>query len=188
MLLKKLGYLALLGICGYSGYYLASTYQQPTPKQVAPDLEKPFFTAANVRAINYSQAGTRLHTLEAPFLEHYQARNETHFNEPLLHTFTQDQQKEWQVSSNFATLQGTNTLVMVGNVTMINLLPNAQIQTVTTDEITVDLNTRDFLSNSATKIIGHGFSSHANSAKGNFGSHNLQLTQQVQTIYDPKIN
>ncbi|MEI8611258.1 LPS export ABC transporter periplasmic protein LptC [Enterovibrio sp. Hal110] len=186
MMLQRLCIVALLGICSYAGYYLLGQHYLDTETQVTPDAEKPLFTGDDIKSTSYNEQGIRSYTLDSSHIEHYQKLDETHFNEPVLWTFSDGIAEEWRVSSNFAVLENGRYLVMTGRVRIFNLLPNAHIKVVTTDELTLDLTSRDFWSDKETEITGVGFQTHGQRVKGNFGSHQMELIEQVKSRYEQK--
>ncbi len=186
MIPNRLGMLTLLGICCVSGYYLFEQYYTNTPAQVTPDAEKPLFTADNISTTQYNESGVRNYNLHSIHLEYYKNRDETHFTQPILWTFFQGKEKEWRVTSDFAVLSNKHILAMSGNVKIYNLFPDAQITLITTDELTLDLSTRDFWSNSITEITGVRTFSRGERVKGNFGSHQMKMIEKVKSIYEAK--
>ncbi|WP_235610966.1 LPS export ABC transporter periplasmic protein LptC [Candidatus Enterovibrio altilux] len=170
-----------------AGYYLLNQHYFAIEVQVAPDTEKPLFTADNVKSTSYNEQGIRSHTLDANHIEHYQKLEKTHFNAPVLWTYNYDMAEEWRISSAFAVLENSRYLMMKENVRIFNLLPNAQIKVITTKALTLDLTSQDFWSETETKITGVGFQTRGQRIKGNFGSHQMELIEQVKSRYEPVI-
>lgn len=188
MTLQRLVMLVLLAVCGYTGYYLLTQHYWEDDVQVAPDAEKPLFTAENVNSTTYNAQGLRSYRIESVHIENYQQLDETHFNEPVLWTYSNGEEEEWRVSAEFAVLEDTQTLVMKGRVRIFNLLPDAQIKVITTEQLTLDLVTRDFWSDTETEITGVGLQTRGERVKGNFGSHQMELIEQVKSRYEQKTN
>ncbi|WP_028023126.1 LPS export ABC transporter periplasmic protein LptC [Enterovibrio calviensis] len=188
MTLQRLGVVILLAVCGYAGYYLLNQHYWQDEVQITPDAEKPLFTAENVKSTSYTEQGIRSYTLDSTHLEHYQQLDETHFNEPVLWTYSNGTEEEWRMSSEFAILENNHILVMTGRVRIFNLLPDAQIKVVTTEKLTLDLSSRDFWSDTETEITGTGLQTRGLRAKGNFGSHQMELIEQVKSRYETKTN
>ncbi len=139
-----------------------------------------------MESTSYNAKGIRSYRLESEHIEHFQKIDETHFNEPVLWTYSDGKEEEWRVSSNFAVLEGNRTLVMTGKVRIFNLLPDAQIKVVTTEQLTLDLVTRDFWSDTETDITGVSLQTRGEKSKGNFGTHQMELIDQVKSRYEPK--
>ncbi len=188
MILHRLGMLTLFSICCFTGYYLFDHYYDAVPSQVAPDAEKPLFTADNINTTQYDESGVRSYNLHSSHLEYYNKRDETHFTKPILWTFHQGKEKEWQVFSDAAVLRNKHMLFMSGNVKIYNLLPNAQISLITSDELTLDLSSRDFWSDKITEITGERLFSKGERITGNFGSHKVDMVDKVNSIYEVKNN
>ncbi len=186
MILNRLGMLALFGICGFTSYYLFEHYYDAAPSQITPDAEKPLFTASDISTIQYDEWGVRSYNLQSVHLEYFKKRDETHFTKPILWTFYQGKEKEWQVISDIAVLHKKHILTMSGNVKIYNLLPDAQISLITTDELTLDLSTRDFWSDKTTEITGERSFSRGLRVTGNFGTHQMDMIEEVKSIYEAK--
>lgn len=186
MILRRLGMLTLLGICCFASYYLFDRYYDTAPSQVTPDAEQPLFTADNINTTQYDEWGVRNYNLHSIHLEYYKKRDETHFSKPILWTFHQGKEKEWRVISDVAVLRKKHILTMSGNVKIYNLLSDAQITLITTDELILDLTTRDFWSDEITEIMGERTFSRGERVTGNFGSHQMDMIEKVNSIYEAK--
>ena len=181
---RRFGLFVLIVLCALSGYYLLVQHRWQQVQQVTPDAEKPLFTGEDIETVQYNADGVRSYTVQAEHLEHYAKIDETHFNEPVLWTYQDGQDEEWRVSANYAVLSDEHLLTMTGNVRIFNLLPNAQIDSVTTDSVTLNLTTRDFWSDSPTTITGTRFQTTGKRVKGNFGSHQMELLDDVKGRYE----
>lgn len=186
MILQRLGIVALIAICSLAGYYLLDKHVWVNDVQVEPDAEKPLFTGEALLTTQYNAQGTRTYTIESEHLEHYQKIDETHFNEPVLWTYTNGKDEEWRISSNYAVLENKELLVMTGNVRIFNLLPDATIKHVVTETLTLDLKSRDFWSKTPTTITGVGFQTEGQRVNGNFGSHQMELMEEVKGRYETR--
>lgn len=188
MRLQRLGMICILGICSITGIYLLERYWEKESVQISPNAEKPLFTANDVSTTQYNEAGIRNYRLNSKYLEYYKKIDETHFNEPILWTYYQGKDKEWRVTADFAVLRNKRILTMTGHVKIYNLLPDAQITLMTTDELTLDLTTRDFWSEQITEIFGIRTFSRSERVKGNFGSHQMDMIEKVKSTYEAKAN
>ncbi|WP_150138248.1 LPS export ABC transporter periplasmic protein LptC [Candidatus Enterovibrio escicola] len=187
MILRHLGRIALLVICGFTGHYLLSQYHLESETKVKLDAEEPLFTADNIKSTRYNEHGMRSYTLNSIHVKHYQKLDETHFHKPTLWTYNDSTVEEWRIHSDFAVLDSSNYLNMTGHVRIFNLLPNARMAIIKVDKLTLNLTTRDFWSETETEITGVGFQIRGQRAKGNFISHQMELTDQVKSKYAPDI-
>ncbi len=184
MIFKRLCMLALLSVCGYSTYYLFIQHDKRSGQRDSSDTEKPLFTAEKVKSTSYTEQGERNYKLDSIYLEHFLERDETHFKKPILWTYQDGTNQEWRLTSHFAVLKNNRTMTMKGNVKIYNLLPDSRIKSISTEELTLDLVTRDFWSKTKTDILGVGFRSNGNQMKGNFGLHQMELIEQVNSKYE----
>ena len=188
MTLKNVASFFLLIFSAFCGYYIFINIDWNKEQQVELSAERPLFTSRGIETTSYDQAGLRNYQLYSKYLEHFTSNDETHFDAPLLHTFKEGSIKEWRISSDEALLVSKHILVMTGNVEIHNLLPNAQLKTITTDRITLDLNSRDFWTDTEIHITGANFTTQGKSAKGNFDTQYMELMEQVKTVYESDIN
>ncbi|OOF12481.1 LPS export ABC transporter periplasmic protein LptC [Salinivibrio sp. PR5] len=183
-MMQRLSMLVLIVLCALTGYYLLSQHVWERAVQVEPDAEKPLFTGEQIKTVQYNADGIRSYTVDAEHLEHYANIDETHFNEPVLWTYHNGKDEEWRISANYAVLSDKHILTMTGKVRIFNLLPNAQIHSVATETVTLDLTTRDFWSDRPTTITGVGFQTEGQRVKGNFGNHQMELLNDVKGRYE----
>lgn len=183
MISQRLSTVILLLICLFTGYYLFNK-QRESDQQISPDAEQPLFTAEGVATSNYDENGIRTYRLQSDHIEHFQQSDETHFNLPVLLTYSDGTDPEWKMTADFAVLEDKRMLVMSGNVNIMNLLPETQVKLITTDQLTLDLSSKDFWSNDETRILGVNFETRGNWIKGNFSSHQVELIQQVKSRYE----
>lgn len=188
MNLTKLAWLLLLMCSASCGYYIYTQIDGQKEQQVAIDETKPLFTAKDITTTSYNLDGVRSYTLNSAFLEHFTNTDETHFSQPLLHTFKQGITQEWRVTADKAVLKDKHILQMTGNVQIHNLLPTTQLKSIATDEVTLNLSNRDFWINSDVLILGVSFSTRGKRGQGNFDSQHMELMEQVKTVYENKIN
>ncbi len=187
MTLQRLMTVLLLGICLAAGYYLYQKHWDDG-QQIEPDAESALFSAEGVTSTSYDEKGNRSYRLQSSNIEYFQQQDETHLHQPVLHTYTDGITPEWELRANSAVLEKNHLLIMSGNVTIMNLLESVQIKQIATEQLTLDLLSRDFWSNVTTYISGVNFETQGDWIKGNFGSHQMELLQQVKSKYEPENN
>ncbi|MBB1313145.1 MULTISPECIES: LPS export ABC transporter periplasmic protein LptC [Aliivibrio] len=183
MTLRHLFMTLLLLIASWSGYYLYYEYAK-SEQQVIPDLQTPVFTGKNVSNNNYDENGVRNYQINAKALARFAQTGNTDFTVPHLFVFKEGKVKEWEIISDVGVLNEDHTLYLTGNVIIKNLLPEAAFDTMTTDSMTIELTTKDFMTDDVVNLVGPTFETTGVGMKGNFTSQQTTLLENVQGIYE----
>lgn len=173
----------LAAIIVFSGYYLL-TNQEQTEVQIAPSAEVPQFTGVNVTNTNFDQEGVRNYQITSDQLEYYAESGNTIFDNIVLYVYREGITEEWQVVSNVGVLNKKHQLVLTGNVVATNLLPGASFNTMTTDKMIIELDSKDFNTDVEVTLTGPLFVNVGQAMKGNLGDNEAILFNSVQGIYE----
>ena len=156
MTLQRLLYALLLIICVWTGYYLLESNWQ-ADIQIEPDAEKPLFTGSEVSNTAFTESGIRSYQIDSDHLEHFSKSGDTDFVKPVLWVYRNGENTEWRISSNTARLDKHQVLQMTGNVRIFNLLPESAIKVIQTDNLRLDLISKDFDTQDHVVITGTAF-------------------------------
>lgn len=187
MSLSRLLFVLMLSVASWSGYYLYDKNSQPD-KQVAPDKELPIFTGGNLTNTSFNESGIRNYRVYSTHLEYFAQSGDTEFTLPIFTVFREGDTEEWRITSNQATLNKNNELLMEGNVVVHNLLPNATFTTMKTESLQLELITKDFMTEEDVFLVGPMFETMGHAMRGNFDSHNAELYNSVQGRYEAAKN
>ncbi|GLR75832.1 LPS export ABC transporter periplasmic protein LptC [Aliivibrio sifiae] len=187
MTLKHLFMTILLMISTWSGYYLYYEYTK-NGQQIVPDQQVPVFTGRNTSNNNYDENGVRNYQINAKALERFAKTGETNFTTPHLFVYQDGKVKEWEIISDIGVLNKKHVLYLSGNVIVKNLLPEAAFETMTTDSLTIELSTKDFMTEDVVNLVGPTFETTGVGMKGNFTSQQATLLKNVQGIYEAFTN
>lgn len=187
MTLKHLFMTILLMISTWSGYYLYYEYTK-NGQQIVPDQQVPVFTGRNTSNNNYDENGVRNYQINAKALERFAKTGETNFITPHLFVYQDGKVKEWEIISDIGVLNKKHVLYLSGNVIVKNLLPEAAFETMTTDSLTIELSTKDFMTEDVVNLVGPTFETTGVGMKGNFTSQQATLLKNVQGIYEAFTN
>ncbi len=180
---QRLGIFVLLSIVLAAGGYLFSKLDQPN-EQVTPDSELPIFTGNSVSSTTFSESGKPMYRIEADTLDYYSNTSETIFAEPVVWIYQDDQNVEWRVSANSATLTKSHTLLMEGHVRIFNLLPESGIELIKSDNLFLRFTDSTFSTNSPVEITGSGFQNQGLGIIGSFKDYNATLLEDVKGRYE----
>ncbi|PSW04574.1 LPS export ABC transporter periplasmic protein LptC [Photobacterium lipolyticum] len=183
MTLKRLLYALLLIICAWTGYYLLEKNWQ-ADIQVEPDTEKPLFTGSMVSNTAFTESGIRSYQIDSDHLEHFSKSGDTNFVKPVLWVYRNGENTEWRISSNTARLDKNQVLKMTGNVRIFNLLPESAIKVMQTDNLRLDLISKDFDTQDHVVITGSAFQNEGTGMKGNMDRSVATLLKNVKGRYE----
>ncbi|CAM3019825.1 LPS export ABC transporter periplasmic protein LptC [Vibrio rarus] len=175
--------IVLVGVICLSGYYLLTNQEQQVI-QVQPNKELPMFTGRFVTNTNYDLKGIRNYKITSEKLEHYAESGDTLFDNIVMYVYREGTIEEWQVVSDHAILDKNQHLTLKGNVIATNLQPDASFKTLTTDKMTIELDTKDFNSNDQVTLKGPQFVNIGQAMQGNLDKNEAELFNSVQGIYE----
>ncbi|WP_261816058.1 LPS export ABC transporter periplasmic protein LptC [Vibrio gallicus] len=175
--------LVLVGIIVCSGYYLL-TNQEQIKTQVKPDLELPTFVGHRVTNTNFDQNGTRNYLITSEKLEHFAEDGHTVFDNIVLYVYREGTTEEWQVVSDKGVLTKSQQLTLTGNVVATNLLPDASFETLETEKMIIELDSKDFNSDVQVTLTGPQFVNVGQALEGNLDTNKAVLFNHVQGIYE----
>ncbi|OBT17418.1 LPS export ABC transporter periplasmic protein LptC [Vibrio sp. UCD-FRSSP16_10] len=175
--------IVLIGIVCFSGYYLLVNQEQDVI-QVAPNVELPMFTGRHVTNTNYDLDGIRNYKISSLKLDHYAQSGDTLFDNLIMYVYREGTTEEWQVVSDKAVLDKNNHLTLMGNVIATNLLPDASFETLTTNKMTIELDSKNFNSDVLVTLKGPQFVNTGQAMKGNLDDNTAVLFNHVKGIYE----
>jgi lipopolysaccharide export system protein LptC len=170
-------------IIGFCGYYLL-TNQEQTAAQVTPSDEIPQFTGTNVTNTSFDLQGIRNYKITSEQLEHFTESGDTIFDNIVLYVYREGTTEEWQVVSDIGVLNQEHQLVLTGNVVATNLLPDASFDTMTTEKMIIELDSKDFNTDVKVTLIGPQFINVGAAMQGNLDDNEAVLFNSVQGKYE----
>lgn len=183
MSLSRILYSLLAIVIAASAYYLYSK-DDKSVIQIEPDIELPAFSGTNLHNISYSDTGIRSYSITSAHLEHFSKRGETVFQQPIVRIFANGEVQEWEISSDIAVLNKEEVLTLHDNVVARNLLPESGFDTLSTQEMSIKLENRDFWADNKVIMLGPQFETQGDAMKGNFANHLAELYNKVNSKYE----
>ncbi len=183
MTLSRIIYTALMLIALYSAYYLYSARNSEVI-QVNPSVELPALSGQNVDNSNYDDNGTRSYRITSTHLDYYVKSGDTLFKSPVLYVYKEGDTQEWQVTAEHGILNKDHVLTLYDNVLAKNLLPDASFDTMATDKLQIQLNSREFWADTPVSLIGTAFETTGQAMKGNLKQNIATLYNHVQGKYE----
>lgn len=194
MKLKSFIYTLLVIVIALSTYQLVK--DDDIAEIVAPlSVEGPNFKSHNLVNTSYNDQGQREYTLYSDSMEYFSEENQgtiddktgkTYFENPMMNIYAKVDSNiiEWKVTAKKGVIDKDKNLILTGDVLLDNQLPDASFDTLATQEMTINLNTKDFYSNVEVKMKGPLFTNTGQSIKGNFEQNIATLSNKVQGYYE----
>ncbi|SON50655.1 LPS export ABC transporter periplasmic protein LptC [Vibrio tapetis] len=176
-------YLLLFFVSCWSAYYLYD-HNNKEVIQVVPDVELPVFSGRTLTNTSYNQAGIRNFEIKSKYLEHFSKNGETIFEQLKLSVFRSGHTEEWTVTANKGVMDSDYQLELTGNVLVKNVLPNSGFDTLSTEKLVIQLQSKDFHTNLPVTLFGPQFTTEGQAMKGNFDRNTATLFNQVQGKYE----
>ncbi|MDG6881278.1 Lipopolysaccharide export system protein lptC [Phocoenobacter uteri] len=167
------------------GWYF---YQQQDSNHLESLIKRegqPEYVGDKVTTSVYDTNGKAQYFAEADEIKNYEATGKVELINPLLSLFNDvNSLKEWQITSLQAEISKDKILHLIGNV-KIESLGETQLQSIETDELSVNLNTQDIFTQKHIFVKGIGFSSEGIGLQGNLKQQSAQLKSNVKTLIEP---
>lgn len=161
--------------------------EQPQTTQQAEAAWQPNYQATNMHTSLYNEQGTLAHSIHAKHMEHYDLLGFTLFEQPQYRIFVDPDEPPWEVTAEEATLYEDNRIQLETNVRIHSLNPEGFIQTIVTDFIEIDLNTKVMTSDQPVVISGQEYRINSNGFWADLNTKQFELREHVQTIYGKHI-
>ena len=183
MSLSRILYSVLAIVSIGCAYYLY-TKDDSDVIQVSPDIELPAFSGINVTNTSYSNDGIRSYSITSDHLEHFSKKGETVFQKPVLRIFVDGSTQEWEISAAKAVLDREEVLTLYNDVVAHNLLPESGFDTLSTTQMSIQLDNRDFWADNSVLMLGPQFETRGAAMKGNFADNLAELYNKVNSKYE----
>lgn len=136
----------------------------------------------------YDLKGKPQYFAQADEIKRFESTERTEFLKPFIELFAKDSTvKQWKVSADYAEITKEKILNLSGNVRLEALDPTSRLQQISTDKLTVDLNTQDIFTESVVKSVGFGFTTTGVGLKGNLKQQVATLQKDVKSYIEPTI-
>ena len=173
----------LIIVIAFSSYYLV-TDQNSVTVQVTPNAELPQFSGHHVTDTTHKTDGTRNYRITSSYLDHYAKSGDTVFESIVLLVYRDGENVEWKVVSDRAVLDKNQHLTLQGNVKADNLLPGASFDRMITESLVIELDSKEFYTDTQVTLEGATFYNVGQSAEGNFDTNQATLNNQVKGVYE----
>ncbi|QIR13511.1 LPS export ABC transporter periplasmic protein LptC [Shewanella aestuarii] len=180
-----------LAICAFFGLALA-LYWQVQLKRSQMDLtksnniERPDYIAQDLKTTVFNEQGYIDNKMTAKHMEHYASNNKTLFTEPVLLIYPENGEALWQLTAEKAILdQDINEVSLLNNVIIDAIDMTEPLQSLSTEQMTMDLETMIGRSEEWVLLKGNGFQIKGLGLHAELNAEQITLLSQVEGTYEP---
>lgn len=186
---KRLTVILLIIVAVLGGWYYSLQEKENTGLISLLKKEgQPEYVGNKMSTTVYDLKGNPQYFAQATEIKRYESTERTEFFKPFIELFAKEStQKQWKVSADYAEITKEKMLNLKGNIKLVALDPASRLQQITTDTLTVDLNTQDIFTESTVKSIGSGFTTTGVGLKGNLKQQVATLQKDVKSYIEPTI-
>lgn len=156
-----------------------------TEEREGVDALSPAYQATNLTTTFYDENGNRNHQVFATSMEHYDQLGFVLFEQPEYTVYLDQESSSWQVTAKEGTLYNNNLIQLESDVVIKSLGDENFVNTITTDFIEIDLDTKKMASDRPVVIRGAPYVINSNGFTGDLQTQQYELIDHVQTIYSP---
>lgn len=183
MSLSRILYTILIFVASWSAYYLLDK-EKSADIQVAPNLELPMFSGNTVENISYDSQGVRNYVITSVHFEYFAKSGNTIFDSPVLKVFQEGTRQEWEITAKRGILTKEHVLTLYDNVLAENLLEDSGFDTMKSARLSIQLDNKDFWTETQVDMSGPQFETQGQAMKGNFADKSAVLYNHVQGRYE----
>lgn len=170
------------------GWYYSLQENNDSLEQLIKREGQPEYVGNKMFTSVYDLAGKPQYFAQADEIKRYESTERTEFFKPFIEIFAKNSSlKQWKVSAEHAEITKDKILNLVGNVKLEALDPLSRLQQISTDKLTIDLDTQDIFTESSVKSVGSGFSITGVGLKGNLKQQVATLQKDVKSYIEPTV-
>lgn len=180
-----------LVICAFFGLALALYWQvQVKRTQMDPtqdkSIERPDYIAQDLKTTVFNELGYIDNKMSAKHMEHYASTNKTLFTKPVLLMYPENGQAKWQLTAEKAVLdQEANEINLLNNVIIDAIDINEPLQSLSSEQVTMNLDTMIGRSEEWVLLKGNGFHIKGLGLLAELNAEQITLLSQVEGTYEP---
>ncbi|NKF49439.1 LPS export ABC transporter periplasmic protein LptC [Shewanella sp. WXL01] len=168
-------------------YWQVQAKRNEQALKVDSGVDRPEFIANDLKTTTFNDLGQIESRVSAKHMEHFESTNMTHFTDPVYLVFPEDGEAQWQLSASKGQLDKNKDVVTLSQDVLIDAVDvDEPLQSLSTQQIQLDLNTLIGTSKSAVFIEGKGFQIQGLGLHADLNTQELTLLSQVEGRYEPR--
>ncbi|MBF7074913.1 LPS export ABC transporter periplasmic protein LptC [Glaciecola sp. MH2013] len=145
----------------------------------------PNYEAKNLRTKIFDKNGRLTHRVNAAKMEHFDQLDYVNFIDPQYTIYLEESGKRWQLNASEGTFIEGDRIQLSDDVTITSLQVDDYVQTISTEFIEIQLQTKSLSSDQPVVISGANFIINSIGFEGNIATQQYELSKHVQTEYLP---
>lgn len=182
-MLKRNLIFALLIFLTLGLYYFFSPSDEDNDDFIVDITEAPIYQSKSMMTRVYDPAGVQIYQVVAYQVSYNADDGNTHFQKPNMTIYSANGALSWYISADRARLTKKRTIDLNGDVSIVNLTPNSQLERITTHSAEVNLATQIVTSPDKVTLHGPNFYSTGYKLKGDLRKKTANLLENVKTFY-----
>ncbi|MCL1114613.1 MULTISPECIES: LPS export ABC transporter periplasmic protein LptC [Shewanella] len=148
-------------------------------------VERPDFIADDLRTTQFNEQGLIESRVTAEHMEHYASSDITHFTKPVYLIYPENGKAQWQLSADQGQLNKQSNQISLENNVIIDAIDIEEpLQSLTTNDVSLDLTTMIGSSQDMVYIKGKGFMIQGLGLHADLNTQKLSLLSQVEGTYE----
>ncbi|WP_445401385.1 LPS export ABC transporter periplasmic protein LptC [Zobellella sp. An-6] len=172
----------------FGGLFLAALvawqwFRPAGPDPLSEQDYQPDFIARGLASIQYNQLGLPYRGLEAEYAEYYDPLSMTLMEKPVILLYSPDGQPQWRLRGDEGIINTGDNAVMVGNVVGRGLLPDALVETLTTEYLELDFINNQLRSNRDVQLSSPHYQAQGQGLLGTLDQQTVELLHETRATY-----
>lgn len=180
---KKNLIFALLIFLTLGLYYFVSPTEEDSDNVIVDITEAPIYQSKSMMTRVYDPTGIQIYQVIAYQISYNADDGNTHFQKPDVMIYNASGAPSWHISADKARLTKKRMIDLNGDVSLVNLTPNSQLERITTHSAKVNLATQTVTSPDKVTLHGPNFYSTGYKLEGNLRQKTANLLENVKTFY-----
>lgn len=158
-------------------------FRPGTDAPVSEQDYQPDFVARNLTSMQYNQFGLPYRGLDADYAEYYAPLSMTLMEKPVILLYSPDGRPQWRLSGDEGIINTGDNAVLNGNVVGRGLLPDALVDTLTTDYLELDFINNQLRSNRNVRLQSAQYQAEGQGLLGQLEQQTVELLHETRATY-----
>jgi lipopolysaccharide export system protein LptC len=168
-------------------YWQVQLKQGEFDKKLQLTTSEPDFVADDLHSVEFDDKGRLNSRVTASHMEHYEDKALTYFTAPVYLVYPVDGKAQWRLQASEGRLDKNSGKVTLENNVIIDAIsPEEPIQTLSTSQLELDLDTMIMTSDRLITITGAGFIIQGTGLNADLNAQEVSLTSQIKGTYEAK--
>jgi lipopolysaccharide export system protein LptC len=178
-------FIALMGFGALTLYWYTNTINDEIAAEHKQDSSKPDYILYDVTQVSFNADGHLSGTIKAEQLKHFDQSHLSTFVMPKYTLYSQQRNSVWLLTAETGQLDHKSDILELNrNVHIQSLTHTSPVQSLTTENVDVHLNTDMLYSNDEVTIQGELFTIHGIGMIGDLTKELLEIKENIEGFYE----